>query len=85
MTKIKNTFDIDKDIEVPDSCYNYADSKAVYPFDDMEVGESFFVPKEVRKPKSVRDVASKRSNSMFPKLFSTRTIRGLGTRVWRIK
>ena len=62
-----------------------------YPFDQMEVGDSFFVPHA--EAKSARMAALTRNAGQYKKLpkhvtfqrhFVTRTVEG-GARIWRVK
>jgi hypothetical protein len=59
-----------------------------YPFDDMEVGDSFFVPHP--KAKAARQAALGRNSRPTPKHrpfrdhWATREVEG-GVRIWRVK
>lgn len=76
-------YEIENGIEIPKSNYGYYSK---YPFGEMEIGESFFVPfgddKHIIRVR-VQTAASyygKRNNVRF----LTRTVDG-GVRVWRVE
>ena len=80
-------YKIEKD--VPLSSYNIKSRK--YPFDQMEVGDSFFAP--YPDAKKARQNAISRNKGKYRKLpkniavqrhFVTRTVEG-GVRIWRTK
>ena len=77
MTKM---FKIEDGIPVP----NRGFSKR-YPFGDLAVGQSFFVPTDEAAKKRVR-VASAASmhGKKYNSVFATRVVEG-GIRVWRVK
>lgn len=59
-----------------------------YPFDIMEVGDSFFIPAEenIRKiGNTVRFQVNLRQRRYEGTKYSTRTIKGEGIRIWRTK
>lgn len=70
---------IDKGIPVPPE--NSHASK--YPFDLMEIGDSFFVSAEERKPDHMRSTASIHGKRI-QKRYSVRKVEN-GTRVWRVE
>ena len=56
-----------------------------YPWDEMEVGDSFVVPaKTTREKNSVRTAVYNRNRSHPAKTYKTRIVPG-GTGVWRVK
>ena len=60
----------------------------VYPFNEMEVGDSFFVPYSDRDSKKVQAniIVSVRNRRGLPKEFKVRTRSILtGVRCWRVK
>jgi hypothetical protein len=73
--------EIEKNIPIP----NPFSKKRLYPFDKMEVGDSFFVqsdnPKTIQKRLSVAINKYRREN--ITAKFSMRTVEG-GVRCWRI-
>lgn len=66
------TFKIDKNIPVPAA---NSGRKRVYPWTDMEVGDSFFVPDKTRE----------QVNAVSPHGKYTKRNENGGVRVWRIK
>ena len=70
---------IDKDIPIPDKKKAWAWRK--YPFPDMKVGDSFFVPKMAPGHLST---ASKRYKVQFGMEFTSKR-ESNGARIWRIK
>lgn len=52
-----------------------------YPFADLEVGDSFFIPGAT--PQSISGSTSWARNKLTPRKFTVRTVEG-GTRVWRV-
>ncbi len=77
-------FEIEKGIPLPGRCSirNPAD----YPFGDMEVGDSFFVPfplEEMKRGRSRLSVASSARKKAYPsENYATREVDG-GYRAWR--
>ncbi len=70
---------IDKDVPIP-----YARGRhSQYPFADMEVGDSFFVPTSPGRKVSASVNSWNRTHPDKPFKFTCRTVEG-GTRVWRI-
>lgn len=74
-----DAFKIDTGIPLPPR----ATAPDRYPFPEMDVGDSFFVPEEVLKRASVQ-AASLRAGKRYGCKFSTRAVEG-GCRVWRIQ
>jgi hypothetical protein len=71
--------EIEKGIPIPPK----KGGKIFFPFDEMEVGDSFFVPvKEKNMRRLVNNKASKYAGKSGKK-FTTRTVEG-GIRCWRI-
>jgi hypothetical protein len=68
---------IDKDVPIPE----WGKVKLTYPFNEMDVGDSFVVPKE--KGSSMRNCAFHYSRR-WGKEFVTRKVKN-GLRVWRTK
>ena len=80
-------YKIEKD--VPLSSYNIKSRK--YPFDQMEVGDSFFAPypdaKKARQNALARNAGPYKKSPKhvdFQRHFVTRTVEG-GVRIWRTK
>lgn len=71
-------FEIEKDIPTPKHR-----ARQAYPFKQMEVGDSFFIPSESDSfhAKAVASLASKR---FAPKRFVSRKVDG-GRRIWRVQ
>jgi hypothetical protein len=67
-----NKFKIDEGIPMPEKRHS-----PKYPWKEMEVGDSFFVPKRAF-------LASSASLRYAPKKFSQRAVDG-GVRVWRVE
>lgn len=80
-------FKIDDGVQLPDRRYN-GGRKPKYPFDQMTVGQSFFVPADGTKKKSVRAAAhgaNKRSDGNRTFVTRSTTENGVeGIRVWRV-
>lgn len=70
-------YEIDKGIAIPDPRTN----GCIYPWDDMEIGDSFIVPPE--KDKSIHATKSA-AGKRYGKKFIARKVDG-GTRVWRVE
>ena len=70
---------IDKDIPTP--C-PFAE-RAKWPFRDMEVGDSFFVPKGT-EANSATNAMANANHKQKPKKWTKRTLNG-GIRIWRIQ
>ncbi|MFA4836354.1 MAG: hypothetical protein WC749_09830 [Dehalococcoidia bacterium] len=66
-------YNIEKDVPIPRPCGR----TKKYPYEEMEVGDSFFVPEKLG---SIAHV----SKRLYPKKFSMRFVDG-GTRIWRIE
>lgn len=89
-----SNFEIEKGIPYKRSTRKRgAGRKRMYPFDQMEVGDSFFVPlaenKNIRNLQACLCVCSKKEQSRSGKDFKVSIYedetKGLGVRVWRIK
>jgi hypothetical protein len=77
------TYKIEKGIPLPPPANGRPQSKPnSYPWDDMEVGDSFFVH-DPQKVNSVK-VSAHNMNSRSKRKFTTRILDG-GIRVWRIE
>lgn len=81
------TFQIDTSVPIPPLT---RPSRRVYPFDEMKVGDSFFVStkdagERIRKRQTVASAARKWSKEQGeePPVFTTRQVRN-GVRCWRI-
>ena len=71
-------YEIEKGIEIPKVVRDAKPCK--YPWNTMEITDSFFVEKEARKMSSLVSNAGKR----WGKKFAVRTVDG-GARVWRVE
>lgn len=71
---------IDKGIPIPTRCRGRAGRRLLFPFADMEIGDSFFV---AGAASSVESAASRYGQKLGRK-FTARYVDG-GVRVWRIK
>ena len=79
---------IDKGIPIPGSIHGGGRKKNKYPFEEMEVGDSFFVKCSKEKRQNIQ-ATLKNSTQRLPKMkFTTRFVtekgRGTGVRIWRI-
>ena len=80
-------YKIEKNVKV--SKINKRGRRAIYPWEQMEVGDSFFVPVEgdneqfAKKSRSITATASARFNSGKGR-YITRTLKD-GIRVWRVE
>jgi hypothetical protein len=72
-------FKIDKGIPVAPRRGSRA---SIYPFDDMDVGDSFLVPFETKAAKAVH-AAAQVARRRLGRTFAVRAV-AEGTRVWRI-
>lgn len=75
------TYKIEKGVEIPRTAYQE------YPFDEMEVGDSFFVEggsTQISKGDSRAYRAAKMYGLRHSVEFSARTVEG-GLRIWRVK
>jgi hypothetical protein len=74
---------IEKGIEVPEPSFGRSRR---YPFNKMEVGDSFFVgcAKDDLKSTMTKILSSARGQKAIGKKFTTRVVDG-GVRCWRIK
>ena len=83
---MKNVYEIkiDKDIPIIARGRDKKIKKAsIYPFDKLEVGHSFFVPKKIKSHKTMAAVNGYYARLLKPKKFTRRALLG-GTRIWRI-
>lgn len=71
---------IDKGIPIPTRCHGRRGVRVLYPFPDMEIGDSFFVEGSASSVESAASSYGKRTGRKF----TTRYVDG-GARVWRIK
>lgn len=81
-------FKIEKNQPMPET-FDGASSRGIYPFDEMEVGDSFFVPckKENEFKSAVQSVHyanSKERKKESGKIFKRSQI-GSGVRIWRVE
>lgn len=78
-------FEIEKGIPMPEKQKKKTGAAAKYPWEQMEVGDSFFIPNPPTQANgrftSMYAVASKR---YAPKRFEQRQENG-GLRIWRVK
>jgi hypothetical protein len=80
-------FEIEKNIPVPERLESYP---AVYPFDRMEAGDSFFVPNEgnetgVQTAYRVRNASAKFRRKHRPDWRFCTKAKSNGARIWRMK
>lgn len=75
---LNNMFTIEKNIPITKSSPGRKQGVSKYPFAEMEIGDSFLVPRE--KENSVNCI----SRRFLDKKFSMRKVEG-GCRIWRIK
>jgi len=84
--KLSN-FKIEKNIEIPEGCGNFS----LYPFKDMQVGDSFFVEGGKNKAANVRvsmQYFKKKYGFFFVSRYREEKQNGetvVGVRVWRIE
>lgn len=77
------TYKIEKGILIPP--HYRGGAKRKYPFDEMQMGDSFLVLCEKEKAKDVSATLKGSSKRMYPTLFTTRYISEEGgVRIWRI-
>lgn len=69
---------IEKDIPLPHARYE----REIFPFKELQVGDSFFVPQDHLSFYSVRSLAT--INKTIEKKFTCRRCEG-GVRVWRVR
>lgn len=76
-------YKIEKGILIPPHYHGGAKQK--YPFDKMQLGDSFLVLCEKEKAKDVSATLKGSSRRMYPMIFTTRYMSGDGgVRIWRI-
>lgn len=68
---------VDKDIPIPKVRYD----RHVFPFDQLQLGDSFFVPNDHPSFHSVRSLAT--INKTHERAYTCRRCEG-GVRVWRV-
>jgi hypothetical protein len=68
---------VEKGIPIPEK-FRHAE----YPFETMEVGDSFLVPGKVEDSARTQSGLSARARKLVPKKFVTSAVEG-GVRVWR--
>jgi hypothetical protein len=71
---------LERGVPIPEAAATVSKGSA-YPWDEMEVGESFFIPSSDHKPQSVFGMANGASRRGASK-FVARQVQG-GARVWR--
>lgn len=80
-------FKVDKDVPIPES-RGRRWGTSIYPFRDMEVGDSFFVPtesgQEVVMGKRIASAGTNRALRKDGIFFTVRKVEG-GVRCWRAK
>lgn len=80
---MKRLFKIEKNIPIP---VGYAESGGIYPFLEMEIGDSFFIETENHQQDTVRvhnTVTMLRKRKGITLKMKTAKVKG-GIRVWRI-
>jgi len=76
-------FEIEKSIPIPEDWSRGRKQK--YPFDNMEIGDSFFVPRDEEKATNLILSISSAKRRALPKQFTVRYIRTeKGVRTWRV-
>lgn len=75
----KKPFAIEKNIRIPTGT-----ALDRFPFSEMEIGDSFFVPTAELSENSVRSYVSRYGKDRTDVAFKTATIEG-GVRVWRVE
>jgi hypothetical protein len=78
-------FEIEKNVPIPEKVYKGGKGrKPKYPWFEMEVGDSFFVPNPPRQKNGhIAPITSVPSKRYAPKRFVYRK-EGEGVRVWRV-
>lgn len=76
-------FKIDKGVEIPGRPANGRGRKAIYPWEEMEVGDSFFIEYEGDKRRQYASIAG-HASKRYGKKFTARTFDN-GVRIWRIE
>lgn len=77
-------FKIEKNVALPPSRKTQARKRAsIYPFAEMSIGDSFFVPLTAKKTNSVTGATNYYNKKLAPKKFVCRSFK-TGTRVWRV-
>lgn len=56
--KPKPTFELEKGIPIPEIKRGGGHIETIYPFAEMEIGDSFFIPASAEKPEPVKSLAS---------------------------
>jgi hypothetical protein len=80
-----NDYKIEKNVPMADSPCGRG-SRKKYPFDQMEVGDSFLIlckEGEEKRATSIRVSSSMYRYTFFGKRFSQRSVKG-GIRIWRV-
>ena len=70
-------FEIEQNVVMPEK-------HARYPFNQMEVGDSFFVPEGANTPRQNTSSAASYAGHRLGRKFTTRLVDG-GVRVWRFE
>ena len=76
---------IDKGVKIPKCCNGFSTGKgrpAKYPYRDMEIGDSVFIPNQ--KLKAGAYASAMKHGRVYGKKFIGRT-EGDGLRIWRVK
>ncbi len=75
-------FEVEKGVPMPKPVR--AGRQTKYPWKELAVGDSFFVPADAVKPQSARGAVRTANRIYADRRFATRTVEG-GIRVWRIE
>ena len=78
------SYEIEKNIPIPAPAQNRKGAKSKYPWKEMEIGDSFFIPNPPKATKNgyftnVAGVASRRLKMKF-----VQRAEGSGLRIWRV-
>ena len=81
---MKTKIEIMKDVPIPPKRLRGRPPGSKYPFDRLEVGESFYIASTKVKPASMASITSRQNKMLVPKKFTTRTT-AKGITVWRVE
>lgn len=81
---MKMKIEIMTDVPIPPKRLRGRPPGSKYPFDRLQVGESFHISISKVKPASMVSITSRQNKALAPKKFTTRTT-ARGTTVWRVE